>query len=775
MTYDHNADEPGLYWSMMSASDFAMVYIDIESVTALKLGSFDGGVQMTSMYIAPEEVPELDYVPVTDINQTADAVTVLVGGTAVPPVEINPLNATNRVIEWTVEDTDVAVVENGLVKGVGKGSTVAVGTIEVEADGETFSYEIELTINVIDAAGDIRGYLLTDMATGDSGFWISVNDADLSSGSAITDYTEYLLYAGTYYDGYLYGYGKDLETWDSVFVIAKEVEGADIAFGEALYETVEIIPGEYPDVVDMAFDYTEGVMYAVAGTENVYGANALYCVDIETGELYKVGDMSDQVMTLACDATGALYGIGMYGTLYSINKYTAENEYITDLGILANQYQSMTYDYNTGNIYWAQMAYDQLSWSSSSNLYILNPNANPENGESYLMDLGHIGMYGAEISALHTIPSEPIEIGEAEVKNVSMSSSSEILMVGDTVEISAVALPISVNVMDVDFTFASSDETVATVDENGVVTAVKAGKAVITATTNGISASCTVNVVDENITVQAMNENGWQVTPLFNPSKIKETVSFPENVDFDMAMVTYADGWYYALDRENAYTDETAEYQTIDYSRGYLWRFNEDFTEVERVSDVPVYTTYTNTESMYPDELQLLPEAVLDIFTNPFTGDVYVLGRMIEDWGWGEYYQYHIYKLNVTNGSTEYVGTIGYDIGNAQKAEFISGDTMVVWDHMEDYIYTVALNEQDEEGYLVCNQLVFAQSVMAASYKLAMAYNKELDAVFLASIDEWGLNDYKMGLYMLDPHKKTIKKVADTAFDEALIDLVFVQ
>ena len=146
---------------------------------------------------------------------------------------------------------------------------------------------------------------------------------------------------------------------------------------------------------------------------------------------------------------------------------------------------------------------------------------------------------------------------------------------------------------------------------------------------------------------------------------------------------------------------------------------------------------------------------------------------MIEDWDWGEYYQYHIYELDVTTGETTLVATIE-DIPSPQKVEFISADTMVIWDQMEDYIYTASLDEI-EYGYLTCNQFVWAQGLIASNYHLAMAYNKELDLVFIATVDEWGINDGKLGLFMLDPNKKTIKKVADTAYDLDMIDLVFIQ
>ena len=51
-------------------------------------------------------------------------------------------------------------------------------------------------------------------------------------------------------------------------------------------------------------------------------------------------------------------------------------------------------------------------------------------------------------------------------------------------------------------TWTSSDESIATVDSNGVVTGIKNGKVTITVTSsNGISSTCVVNVVDETIKV----------------------------------------------------------------------------------------------------------------------------------------------------------------------------------------------------------------------------------------------------------------------------------
>ena len=79
------------------------------------------------------------------------------------------------------------------------------------------------------------------------------------------------------------------------------------------------------------------------------------------------------------------------------------------------------------------------------------------------------------------------------VTSVKLSKSKKSLNIGDTFTLTATVKPN--NATDKSVTWSSSDTSVATVDENGVVTAVAEGTATITATaSNGVEASCTVTV-----------------------------------------------------------------------------------------------------------------------------------------------------------------------------------------------------------------------------------------------------------------------------------------
>ena len=87
------------------------------------------------------------------------------------------------------------------------------------------------------------------------------------------------------------------------------------------------------------------------------------------------------------------------------------------------------------------------------------------------------------------------ETGVVKVESVALDQTEVELSVTDEEAASSVQLVATVNPEGAAaITWTTSDAAVATVDENGVVTAVAAGTATITATANGVSATCVVTV-----------------------------------------------------------------------------------------------------------------------------------------------------------------------------------------------------------------------------------------------------------------------------------------
>ena len=82
---------------------------------------------------------------------------------------------------------------------------------------------------------------------------------------------------------------------------------------------------------------------------------------------------------------------------------------------------------------------------------------------------------------------------KVDAESVSLSEESASVRIGGSKQLTATVKPDNTTIKTL--TWTSSDETVATVDENGLVTAKKSGSTVVTATTeNGLKASCNILV-----------------------------------------------------------------------------------------------------------------------------------------------------------------------------------------------------------------------------------------------------------------------------------------
>lgn len=84
-----------------------------------------------------------------------------------------------------------------------------------------------------------------------------------------------------------------------------------------------------------------------------------------------------------------------------------------------------------------------------------------------------------------------------EVTGLSIISGKKSIEVGEELTLTLKVEPEDAKLEGLEVVWTSSDESVATVDKDGKVTGLKAGKAVITAKVNGIEASFTITVKDK--------------------------------------------------------------------------------------------------------------------------------------------------------------------------------------------------------------------------------------------------------------------------------------
>ena len=250
---------------------------------------------------------------------------------------------------------------------------------------------------------------------------------------------------------------------------------------------------------DMAYNYADGKLYSVfvsslTGEET---PTAYLCtIDLFTGEMQVIGAMPEFVDTLAIDGEGTFYSVNSrQGKLY---KYTLDEmragtmHYVgmTNCGYDLIIYyppfiSSLAWDHNTDELYWAYP--DTLA------------KVDPKTGACTVMNYYLDDVEGA-ISRMGGLFIRPYEENLFEptetVEFVTVTPGETRVPEGQKVTLQGQVWPW--NVTDGSVTWSSSDETKATVDENGVVSCLSKGEVTITATSNldpTKSASCALEVI----------------------------------------------------------------------------------------------------------------------------------------------------------------------------------------------------------------------------------------------------------------------------------------
>lgn len=107
-------------------------------------------------------------------------------------------------------------------------------------------------------------------------------------------------------------------------------------------------------LAELDYDYTTGNMYGIKN-----GCENLLKVDKETGATSSLGYFRTEsyqylyMLTLAIDLNGQMYGIDTGDNFYKIDKTNAVCTLVGNTGANAAYTQSMTFDHNSGTLYWA--------------------------------------------------------------------------------------------------------------------------------------------------------------------------------------------------------------------------------------------------------------------------------------------------------------------------------------------------------------------------------------------------------------------------------------
>ena len=192
--------------------------------------------------------------------------------------------------------------------------------------------------------------------------------------------------AAEYYNGYIYGVtaAVPFRFWRA------KMDGATMGPAEFISNSVRFTFG------DMSYDYVTNVMYGL-GTFNT--KRAIFAIDLATGDTRMVTEISGtrkELLTLAFDRAGVCYGVDLTGTLYQISLKSGRAAVVGDTGLTPDGAQSMAFDRDTGELYWAYFN----GQTGQSGFYCVDPQtAKP-------VVVGQVGGAHMELAGLFCIPRQ---------------------------------------------------------------------------------------------------------------------------------------------------------------------------------------------------------------------------------------------------------------------------------------------------------------------------------------------------------------------------------
>ena len=284
-------------------------------------------------------------------------------------------------------------------------------------------------------------------------------------------------------------------------------------------------------LTDMAYNPADEMLYGV--TES----NELVTIDKLTCEVQTVGQIGITTNTLACNEDGVFY-CNKYrtGEVYSFTLETvASPTLLVTTDIPDSQYmQSMEIDPNNGLLYWASY-YMQDFWGNLipfSYLFEIDTDAATFNRYQVISD---------QLTAL-IIPEKTAgsdwDSPTDKITNIQLSSESMRILRGTTATLDAFVQPWTAT--DRTVTWSSSDPSIATVDEKGVITGVQPGQCLITATSNldpTYCASCTVTVETVKITLHGALQDA-EGNPMFFDWDMDANSTWTPRVDIETSMTS---------------------------------------------------------------------------------------------------------------------------------------------------------------------------------------------------------------------------------------------
>ena len=343
----------------------------------------------------------------------------------------------------------------------------------------------------------------------------------------------------------------------------------------------------------------------------------------------------------------------------------------------------------------------------------------------------------------------------------SLTLSSEYLTVvkGNTAKLEATVGPDSI--LDNTVTWVSLDESIATIDENGVVTGVSEGKAIVGAVTNALAANgeplvaaCVVEVITINVDLNTTlwDEEGRVFFGSFNTSNL-ELKKLSESQAARFVSTAVVDGTLYAVSVDDE--QGNASFYKVNPNTFESEKIGEEWVENVDMAYGP------GTEKLYGVySFALLVEGLDGTWDGSYydlsryVGDADVTGITHISSSYYDYFESYVDTFNIidSNGMLYELDVIG-DLG---IMVFELGETGISTNGEFEYD---SLYYDDETGFIFYS--CYNGSDEVTLYAIADYYNSETGEEFVEaySLGQFASKVWPVsGLYQMDSENSAVNK-----------------
>ena len=531
MTY--SAADNCIYWAhvgMYGTSTLLKIDMTYAEVNDFEMTQvmMPGEAEFVGLFMLEETEYTLpESAEVDEIVLSKTKLQLLAGASDVLTASPLPWNAPMNELTWSSADETIATVEDGVVTGIGEGTT----TITVTDGKNTAS----CTVRVIEISGHIYGYNYyssTPEGQMTYGTWFDLDLSNMDINPTFSSPIDFITADYNGHDGILYGY-DEMGQFYAFNPLTGELETRGSAIGAANLPR------------DMAYDYENGIMYGIADgaeygtlvTINLSNGQTTFLQEVMDAEYYGPGwfyeyetdefgdyvfdefgmpimkvypheyaampswyDKNEYYMTLAWSPEGLLAITNLGNLVHLVPALMVDYMYGTAEEVLAGvpimsglgypqYYQSMAYDHANDKLVWASVENYSIMW--------MDP------WDPAVVSLGlPQGLALFEFVGMYTIPENMPERPVIEVESVA---GEDMMLVTGAVKPSPITV-YPTNATNTVITYSSDNTAVATVDAVGNITAIAPGTATITVKVQGeldsaAETSFTVTVLEGGATI----------------------------------------------------------------------------------------------------------------------------------------------------------------------------------------------------------------------------------------------------------------------------------